>query len=292
MTLTNLIKNSMKYPLTDKKKLLTLGIIVTITGIISTIINYIILSTAYHINYEELAASTNITTVQELTNIIQTQIPTNTWIIIGILTLIYFIISIYIFGYQLNVMKNATEENYIIPEFNKPIEKIINGLKGIMVYIAYLIIPTIIISTASIIGGTIGTILLVIGSILLIYASLISLMAIVHMAANNNKINYAFQFKEINTIIKDISWIRYIGTIIILALIFLIISLAAELIISIISSGLAVLTHQFIIAIIIQTIIISLIIEPYIELFLNYGVGSLYNETISKQYDVDEEYII
>ena len=216
MSLTNLIKNSMKYPLTDKKKLLTLGIIVTITSIISTIINYIILSTAYHINYEE--------------------IPTNTWIIIGILTLIYFIISIYIFGYQLNVMKNATEENYIIPEFNKPIEKLINGLKGIIVYIVYLIIPTIIISTASIIGGTIGTILIVIGSILLIYASLISLMAIVHMAANNNKINYAFQFKEINKIIKDISWIRYIGTIIILALIFLIISLAAELIISIISS--------------------------------------------------------
>lgn len=292
MPIRDLIKTSMKYPLSNKNKLLKFGLIVTILSIFTTTINYLVLTTIYHVNYEELAVSTNVTSINEVSNLIFTQIPTNTWIIITILAIISIIISFYTAGYNQNVINKALNKENNLPNFNNVISKLINGLKIYIVYIIYTIIPTILIITGLLFSKQTSSILLIIGVILMIYALLLYIIAVAHMTKNNNKLSYAFKLKEINSIIKDISWLRYIGAIVIIGIIFLIITLTATLIISLIGSGLAVITHKMIIALIVNIILTGLFIESYLEIFVAYSIGLLYNEKISNIYDVDEEYLI
>ena len=291
MGITDLIKNSMKYPFSDMKTFLKFGVIVTILNLLTSSSSYIFFIALYNINYDTLSASTNITTFSQATNLAFSHIPTNTWIIITILFILSIFVSLYILGYQLNVIKNSVNEQYVLPDFNNPLNKLINGFKVAIVNIAYLIIPIIILSIGVRIGGNFAIIFLIIGMILMIYMALLSPMAIVHMCINDNKLAYAFKFTEIRQIISKISWLRYFGTMFTLAIILIIISLTAELIISIIGSAISVLTGQFIIIFIVQTILMGLFVSSYITLFMNYAIGSLYNEKIDV-YDVDEEYII
>ena len=291
MGITDLIKNSMRYPFSDMKTFLKFGVIVTILNIITTSLTYIFFMAIYNINYDSLSASTNVTTLTEATNLAFSHIPTNTWIILVILFILSIIISLYILGYQLDVVNNGVNNQYVLPDFNKPLNKMINGFKVAIVSIAYLIIPTIILNIGIILVGNIAIIFIIIGTILMIYMALLSPMAIVNMTVNDNKIAYAFKFNEIRQTISKISWLRYFGTMFTLVLIFIIISLAAELIISIIGSAFSVLTGQFIIIILVQTILMGLFVDSYTGLFLNYAIGSLYNEKIL-DYDVDEEYLI
>lgn len=291
MGITDLIKNSMKYPFSDMKTFLKLGVIITILSIITTSLNYIFVTAIYDVNYESLSVSTNITSFAEASNIAFSNIPTNTWIIIAILSILAIFVSLYILGYHLNVINNAVNKQYILPNFNKPINKIINGFKVAIVSIAYLIIPTILLNLGIIIGGNLTLIFFIIGMILMIYMSLLTPMAIVHMSVNDNKISYAFKFNEIRQIISKISWLRYFGTMFTLAAIIIIITLTAELIVSVIGSAFSVLTGQLFVILIFQTILMGLFVDSYIGLFLNHAIGSLYNEKIL-DFDIDEEYLI
>ena len=138
---------------------------------------------------------------------------------------------------------------------------------------------------------TIGSILSCIGLICTILMVLIQIMAINHMVANDGKINYAFKVKDILNIINSISWIRYIGALFMLVIICVIIGIAASMIISFIMLGVMMISSQVILTSLVTLVIMGLFITPFLSLFCDRTLGSLYNERV-KDLNVDEKYII
>jgi hypothetical protein len=138
---------------------------------------------------------------------------------------------------------------------------------------------------------SIASLIFVLGLLITIFLILVQIMAVNHMIANKGKLSFAFKFKEIIEIISSISWIRYIGALFMLLIISAIIGFAANIIISIITFGVMVVSKQIIISALISTIIVGLFINPFLALFTDRALGSLYNERV-KSFDIDDEYII
>jgi hypothetical protein len=196
-----IINSSIRYPLSNKRTFLFLGLIVILGDL------YSIFGSA---TYNRLIT------------------------ILGILALIIAFVKS---GYQLRIMKFSTAGNNTLPELNKWKDLFINGLKVIVVTLVYVIpimvivIPMIfIIAITSISSGnnladtnifkTFGLVSIIVGLYMVIIYP-IFFMSLANMAKNGDNIDKAFKFSAIKNIISNVGLGNFIIWYIFTGLIFL-----------------------------------------------------------------------
>lgn len=111
MNVTELIKDSLKYPISDWKKIVLLGIIIVIGGL-SSLLNFL-----------------------GVTN----------YVIILIFFVIGLISGLIVNGYLFKIVKTSLDNENKLPEFNDWKNLLIDGVKVFLTFIVYLILPPFII---------------------------------------------------------------------------------------------------------------------------------------------------
>lgn len=200
MNIGEIINDSIKYPLSNGRAFLSLGLIVILGGLYSFFGS---------INHNGLI------------------------IILSILALILAFVRS---GYLLRIMEFSTADNNILPELNKWKDLFINGLKVIVVILVYVIpifilavVLGIIFAITSYSSGAnladtnifkFGFVSIIIGLyVVLVYP--IFFMSLANMAKNGNNINKAFRFNEIKNIISHVGLGNFVIWYIFTGLIFL-----------------------------------------------------------------------
>jgi hypothetical protein len=144
-------------------------------------------------------------------------------LIFGVMCLfMILIIPIFlVFGYMIRVIKNTTEHNDSLPDFDNAGSMFIDGVKYIalmiIAYIIFLLATFSMVILLSILIATLNEILAIIVmmvmALIAIPLSIVSIMvyyiAIVHMA-HTGKFSAAFKFGDIIQRIKNIGWIHLI----------------------------------------------------------------------------------
>ena len=249
-----IVSDAIKYPISDWKKIIMLGIIIVISSISSLAI----------------AAGT-----------------TNGAVIMG-LGIIGFLVGLLVSGYILRIIKASLTGVSEIPDFDSWLDMFIDGIKVLIVGIVYSIpaILIIVISVAAtavslgtselsnpsaavglLMGAGIGGIIAFL--YLLIIIPIIA-MAIANMAYNDS-IGAAFQFSEILNKIGSIGW----GNLIIWYIVMIVLYFVMAIIGGIISGILGIISP------IIGSVVLFLFIMPYIYMFVARSVGLEYNSDAS-----------
>ena len=212
-------------------------------------------------------------------------------LLLGVLSFFYFLIIplIFFYGYNYNVVKLSTQSMINgedePPEFSNLKEMFINGLKYIVVVLAYSIVPIIIFCIA-LFSGDYAWILDLIGIVLTVICVLFAYLAIAHMASNNDSLKSAFAFSEIANIMASIGYLRYflayIGIVIISIIILVVVSVLLGIIfafLGIATSGISAngLGTVNVVGSAIINFIILFIIVPYLAMFQNRCIGLIYN---------------
>ena len=188
-----IIHDALRYPLSDWKKLLILGII-TVFGTMAFTVK-----------------SSGITN----------------HILIWFLLIVGFLIEILIYGYIFRIMKSSFAGLVKLPEFNSLFEMYIEGIKMVIVQIVYMIPVFLMIPGVLLHIG----ILNLIANLYMIIIIPILLMAITNMANGNDKLNAAFKLHEIFNKMGNIGWLNIIKWYITTGIIFLIIAFGITIII-------------------------------------------------------------
>jgi hypothetical protein len=201
MDLGEIIGDSFKYPVSNWKRLLILGIIVLISQLSMEIIM--------------LYASVS--------------------------GLLYFLVipalvaSLLMMGYQLRTIKTTILGEIEPPEFKKWSKMLIDGLKMFLVALIYQTIPVIVLIAGFVmlLAGSsatkiFGLLIMLLGLFILIIVGIIMVMAISNMAYYG-EIGAALRFGEIKRRIESIGWLNYIMLLIILMVIYILIAVAAAL---------------------------------------------------------------
>ena len=274
MNMSGIIKDAVKYPSSDWKKILIFGIIILITTIPATI------------NRHSLISTNDVT-------------------LIWFLGIISFLSFFFIRGYSIRIIKSSLTDSPELPKFNNWIGMFIDGIKLFIIPIVYLVPAILIILIYSalyslsnpstvinilsgvgiyyFIGGTGLTALFswlgIWSYIIIIYAIIILpiiLMAITHMVNNNSKLLTAFQFKDIIDKISLLGWrnliIGYILTVIVsLSLIAIFLFFIAFLFLLMQGFGIA-LTQTLIV----EDVLIPLFLLPYLLMYFFKSVALFY----------------
>ena len=177
--------------------------------------------------------------------------PSSDWkkiLIMGVFFILSFIIVgvFFLLGYFLRILKSTIAGVDELPEFDAMGDMFIDGLKVLVVYIVYLLIPGIIIvagiftsiASLAVTNTTISTaptsffaligVTVVIGYILALIFGLFAYIALANMALYD-ELEAAFRFSEILDKIKMIGWVKYIIWYIVMGVIGLVIGFIAGL---------------------------------------------------------------
>ena len=210
-------------------------------------------------------------------------------IILGLLSLFNILIIplVFFYGYNYRVVKLSTQSmingDDVPPDFDDFKKMFVDGLKYIVVEFVYLIIPMIIM-IASVFYR--NAILFILGLILVTIFQLFALLAIPHMAVNDDSLNSAFEFSKINNIMASIGYGRYILTYIGILLIYLAILVVVIIILSIIFGLLGIATSFIslngvgavnVIGTIIFNFVLFFLVAPFLTMFQNRCIGLIYN---------------
>ena len=256
MQIGEIITDSLKYPLSNWKKFLILGIIIVFSNLLTMGINLGLKS------YTEI-------------------------ILLGV---IGFLIGILVDGYIFKILRSTLEGMDELPDFNAWLEMFINGIKMIIVRIVYAI-PAILIAVYALLSfgpalmnlflhpsstpsdADISiflniSVLILIASLYLLIITPIMFMAMANMANSAGKLGAAFGLGEIFNKIRDIGWGNLIVWYIAAGLIYLGLTLIGSFITTL---GISKLTQP-----IIGSIILSLIVIPYVYMFLYRSVALVY----------------
>jgi len=264
MEIVELFKDSLSYPTKQWDKLIILGVLFLIMGIFAILKAFGLILSQY------VAAD----------------------ILLIISFIISFIISLIIYGYTLSIVRKTVNNEGDLPEFNWG-KNFVDGVKVLVLYIVYYIIPAIITliviyATGAFnylyqlfaiysLNGSLNTVpeslltsagvsfltVFLIAAILFIIFSLLFLVAKA-VLADTESLGAAVNMGDVFKKIGEISWGNYILWAILYAIIIIILSFI----------------FNFISAIpIIGIIIAFLIISPYIEIFAARALGLVYNES-------------
>ena len=210
-------------------------------------------------------------------------------IILGLLSFLNILIIplVFFYGYNYRVVKLSTQSmingDDVPPDFDDFKRMFIEGLKYIVVEFVYLIIPMIIM-IASVFYR--NAILFILGLILVTIFQLFALLAIPHMAANDDSLKSAFALSEINGIMASIGYGRYILTYIGIVLIYIVILMIVTIVLSIIFGLLGIATSFIslngvgavnLIGTIIFNFVLFFLVTPYLTMFRNRCIGLIYN---------------
>lgn len=278
MNVGEIVKDALKYPLSDWKKILILGIIIAINGI------------------SAIAMSFGMTNMDVK------------WLLAGI----SFIIGFFVSGYMLRIIKLSLDGKTKLPEFNAWIDMGVEGVKVFLTFIVYSIpaILIILVLTVSFFESftlpleSVGLnpfeflfnsylsviwqgimiisfflydlflfivpegIYALIGFLYMVVITPILLVAIANMAYYEGELKSAFRFREILDEISSIGWVNLIKWYLTAGIIFLIIFIGINMVIAYIFS----LIHLDVVG----EVLISLIVAPFFFMYFARAAALFY----------------
>jgi hypothetical protein len=239
MDIGEIIGDAVRYPLSDPKKLFIFGII-------------FVFATLYS-NFTPIDAA---------------NLP-----LILILFLLALIAFVFIFGYELRILR-ATLAGFIeMPEFDDPGDMFFDGLKVIVVGIVYTIVLTVIFGILfllfALLAGLTGAmgILIILIVIIALFIYPMILMSLTNMVYYDNDINAALKFGEIFNKISNIGWGNFLVWYLVTGVIYLVLAAIGVLIIGVFS-----LIHLKIIG----GLLYPLIIGSYMSFFIYRSAALFY----------------
>ena len=275
-SITDCVVEGLKYPFTNIKKLLGIGVLFALVSALSTVIgikSFDIFRMSIH-----LVENTNSTVSQ----IPFSQLPVgDIYLVVG-LSVISFIVGLFILGYQYDVVKFSIDRKADLPGFNDIAGLLVRGIKYLIVAVAYYIIPVIVWTAGIAFAGDSPVFIIVslIAGLLFIIAYFLMIMAVNNMVAYGS-IKKAFDFREITDNIANLGWGKYIGIVLFTVIVMMIISVAVGIILSFITVAFAaVINNQAVIISIVIAIIEGLFIDSYMTVFFSRVCGSIYRESI------------
>ena len=225
-----------------------------------------------------------------------------TLVILGIFAFFSFLLlPIFIItGYNYRVINTAVHGiingRDPLPGFDDLIAMFVDGIKVVIVQIAYLIIPVIIFLIFAIIAGYLSgvsaTAVMIIGSLLTfvagIVACLMSQMGLCHMAYNEGAFTKAFDLREIKEVLDEIGWfnsiLTYLGLIIITVVLSAVVSLLIGAVFVLFGlSGFALgvdASGVFLVGALVNSAVAMFIVGPYLSIFNARSLGLLYTMQI------------
>lgn len=275
-SITDCVKEGLKYPFNDIKKLLGFGGLFAIISAISVFMS--VKSFDIFRNTVHIVENTNVTASQ----LSFSQLPAGDIYLVAGLAVISFIISLFIMGYQYEIVKFSIDKKSDLPGFKDILGMFIRGIKYFLVTLAYNIIPIIVLACGILLVGdsSILPIVILISVLLFIIAYFLLIMALNNMIAYDS-LKKAFDFKEITGNIANLGWGKYIGIIIFTIIVYMIIMVAVSFVLSFIAVILAAtISNQAIVISIVIAVIEGLFIDSYGTVFFNRVCGSIYRESI------------
>ncbi|MBQ6511618.1 DUF4013 domain-containing protein [Methanobrevibacter sp.] len=225
-----------------------------------------------------------------------------TLVILGVICLFSFLLlpAFLITGYNYRVINTAVHGvingRDPLPGFEDLIDMFVDGVKVVIVQIAYVLVPVIVFLIFAIVAGQLTGILssalMIVGCLitfaLFVVACLMDQMGICHMAYNEGAFSKAFAIKEIKEVIDEIGWFNCIATYLGLIIITLVISLVVTAIVygifTVFGVSGAVLgvdpSGIFILGALINSAITLFIVGPYLSIFNSRSIGLLYSMQI------------
>ena len=260
-SITDCIVEGLKYPFNDIKKLLGFGVLCALMSALSTFIG--------------------IKSNNSISQIPFTQLPAGDIYLVAGLAILSFIVTLFIWGYQYDIIKFSIDNKSDLPGFSDILGMFIKGIKYFIVTLAYIIIPIIVFIVGIILAGNSSaaaavTLILV---VLLVIAYFLLIMALNNMIAHDD-IRKAFDFRQITDNISNLGWGKYIGIILFTLIVMMIISVAVGFVMSIIGLGFEIAINQVTVVSVVIAIIEGLFIDSYMGLFFNRVCGSVYREAI------------
>lgn len=244
MNISEIFKDAFKFPASNWKRFLILGIIILVSTLLA-------MPTIY--------------------------LKNSPYILLTFL--IAYIIQLFVMGYTLRTIKISINEENELPAFNKWIEMFIDGIKIFIISFLYSIIPSIFIIIGVVIAvfSSISTgssqlnffnpatlVFLVIGGVLYVLVMFFYQIGIANMAYQD-KVGAALSLGEIKSIIRKIGWKKYLVVFIILIII----------------SGASSIFGYFLNRMPIYLIIIfAILISPYLGLIRSRAIGLIYKEAL------------
>jgi hypothetical protein len=248
MDIGEIISDSVRYPLSDWKKILILGIILVI-GSIGSI----------------------------------TGTFTQNWVLITFLSIIGFLVVLLDYGYLFRIIQSSIAGTSELPDFDAWLDMFIDGIKVAIVGFIYSLPAIIIIlifaastilallanpSVNSVIAGAIisaGIGILIAILYMLIITPIIA-MAVANMAYNDSEIGAAFRFSEILDRIASIGWGDLIIWYIVAGIVYIILATIGGVITGLFS----------LISPVIAVVLMSLIVTPFLQMYLARSVALIY----------------
>jgi len=236
-----IVKSSLKYPLSNWKSYMILGVIVILANLYGD-------GGVFNLNNE----------------------------LIMILWIIGTIIGIFTYGYMFKIIKSSLTNVNVLPEFNGLVKIFTNGFKVLIASIIYLI-PVFLLGLVGLFSGLIKIQAhypyYMVSGILFWFIALYTILvipviavAITNMARNESKLRYAFRFREILEKISAIGWGNLIKWYVVIGILYWIIGAIILVIYYLLS-----LINPFF-----AGIIESLILVPYRYIFVARSVGLIY----------------
>lgn len=261
MNIRKVVTDALRYPLSEWKKILILGIIVVFSSISG----------------------------------IARSLGTTDTAVIYLLGIVGFLIGLLLNGYFFKIIKLSLVGVTELPEFNDWADMFISGIKVFIVGIVYAILGLIIMALAPILfalvlgvilpplpetsdfypgvlllAGMLGLIvvlcMIVVIFIYMIIVFPIGAMSLANMAYNDSKLTAAFRFREIFGKIRSIGWGNFIVGYLLIGILFLVITIIGAII-----AGIFSLIH-----LVVGLVLISLIIIPYLEMYLARSIALVY----------------
>ena len=280
-SITDVVKEGLKYPFNDGKKVLTLGVIFLISSLVSLLMQYFVFD-----NMRILADNAPVDTIQAAISALP---PTNMTLIV-LSWIVTFILMIFCSGYIYDIIKYGIEGKSELPEFKDIKGIFIRGIRSFIVGIAYSILPVILfllglmLAVNESVSGSvnaIGGIIIVIAIAFAIFAALLEIMALCNMV-DKDELAAAFRFKEILALIKNLGWGRYIGILLFAIIAIMIISVFFSFIFGAIATGISILFGSAFVLALVNLIFNSLLINPYTSIVISRVYGSVYKEAIGQ----------
>ena len=244
-SITDVVKEGLKYPFNDGKKVLTLGIIFLVSSLVSFAMEFLVFD-----NMRILANMTPVDTAQAALS----AIPPSSMALIVLSWIVTFVLMVFASGYIYDVIKY------------------VKGLRAFVVGLAYSILPMILfflglmLTVNESVGASvnaIGGIVLLIAIIFAIFVSLVNVMALCNMV-DKDEFAAAFRFKEILGLIKNLGWGRFIGILLFTVIVIMIISVFFSFIFGAIAGIISVIVGSALVMALINMILNSLLINPYV----------------------------
>lgn len=275
VSITDCVVEGLKYPFSDPKKFLGLGVLFALISALSTFMSVKslkIFTTSIHL-VENTGSS--------VSHIPYSELPTGDIHIVFGLSVISIIVALFILGYQYNVVKFSIEKKEDLPGFSDILGMFVNGIKYFIVIVAYHIVPMIVLVGGIALAGdsSAAPAIVLISVLLFIIAYFLMIMAINNMIAYNS-IKKAFDLREITDNIANLGWGKYIGIVLFTIIIYMIIMVGVSVILTFLTFAFAAISNNVIAISFIIAIIEGLFVDSYGALFFNRVCGSIYRESV------------